>query len=269
MITVLAAACPLARSGREVDPADERVSKAGTSVMLPAFRLHRAIGLARVRSTEVAGMTFRGWPVEALEFFEGLEADNSKTYWLQNRDVYDSMVRAPMEQLVEELAPEFGEGRIFRPYRDIRFSSDKSPYKTNIAAMIGEGYVQLTADALGAGSGMWQMAPDQLERYRAGVAEDRSGGKLSDVVATASAAGLEVTGHDILKSAPKGYPKDHPRIELLRYKGLITWREWPAAAWLGTRRAKDRVIEFFRLSKPLNVWLGTHVGPSTMPERRR
>jgi uncharacterized protein (TIGR02453 family) len=220
-------------------------------------------------STEVAGMTFRGWPVEALEFFEGLEADNSKSYWQQNRDVYESLVRAPMEQLLDELAPEFGEGRIFRPYRDIRFSPDKSPYKTNIAAMIGDGYIQLTADGLGAGSGMWEMAPDQLERYRAAVSKDRSGGKLVDLVAKASADGLEVTGHEVLKSAPRGYPKDHPRIELLRYKGLITWREWPAGAWLGTRRVKDRVVEFLRLSKPLNDWLRTHVGPSTIPERRR
>jgi uncharacterized protein (TIGR02453 family) len=214
-------------------------------------------------------MAFRGWPVEALEFFEGLEADNSKTYWERNREVYDSSVRAPMEQLLEELAPEFGEGRIFRPYRDIRFSSDKSPYKTNIAATIGEGYVQLTADALGVGSGIWHMASDQLERYRAAVSEDRPGRKLVQVVETARAAGLTVTGHDVLKSAPKGYPKDHPRIELLRYKGLITWREWPAAAWLGTRKAKDRVIECLRLSEPLNAWLRTHVGPSTVPERGR
>ena len=214
-------------------------------------------------------MTFRGWPAEALEFFEGLEADNSKTYWERNRDVYDSMVRAPMENLLEELAPEFGEGRIFRPYRDVRFSPDKSPYKTNIGAVIGDGYIQLTADGLGVGSGMWEMAPDQLERYRVAVSEDRPGGKLVDLVAKASAAGVEVTGHEVLKTAPRGYPKDHPRIELLRCKGLITWREWPAAAWLGTRRAKDRVIEFLRLSKPLNDWLRTHVGPSTQPERRR
>jgi uncharacterized protein (DUF2461 family) len=75
-------------------------------------------------------MTFHGWPAEALEFFEGLEADNSKVYWQRNRDVYDGMVRTPMEELLKELAPDWGEGRIFRPYRDIRFSSDKSPYKT-------------------------------------------------------------------------------------------------------------------------------------------
>jgi uncharacterized protein (TIGR02453 family) len=213
-------------------------------------------------------MTFRGWPAEALEFFEGLEADNSKVYWQRNRDVYDTMVRAPMEELLKELAPEWGEGRIFRPYRDIRFSSDKSPYKTNIAAVIGDGYVQLSADGLGAGCGMYEMAPDQLERYRAAVGKDRAGDNLVNLVASARGAGLEVTGHEVLKTAPRGYPKDHPRIELLRFKGLITWREWPAGAWLGTRRAKTRIAEFFRLSEPLNEWLLTNVGPSTLPERR-
>lgn len=214
-------------------------------------------------------MSFRGWPVEALEFFEGLEADNSKTYWQQNRDVYDELVRGPMEELLEELAPEWGEGRIFRPYRDIRFSADKSPYKTNIAATVGDGYVSLNADGLGAGSGMYEMAQDQLERYREAVADERSGKKLVGLVAKARAAGLEVTAHDVLKTAPRGYPKDHPRLELLRHKGLITWREWPAGAWLGKRRAMDRVVEFFRLSKPINGWLRAHVGPSTLPERRR
>jgi uncharacterized protein (TIGR02453 family) len=214
-------------------------------------------------------MAFRGWPAEALEFFEGLEADNSKTYWQRNRDVYDLLVRAPMEALLEDLAQEWGEGRVFRPYRDIRFSADKSLYKTNIAAVVGDGYVQLTAEGLGAGCGMYEMAPDQLDRYRKAVAEDRSGVELATLVAAARAAGLDVTGHDVLKTAPRGYPRDHPRIELLRHKGLITWREWPAGAWLGTRRAKDRVVEFFRQSKPISEWLGTHVGPSTLSERRR
>ena len=207
--------------------------------------------------------------MEALEFFEGLEADNSKTYWQQNRDVYDRMVRAPMEELLEELAPEWGEWRIFRPYRDIRFSADKSLYKTNIAAVVGDGYVQLTADGLGAGSGMYEMAPDQIDRYRKAVDRERWGSELAGLMAEARAAGLEVTGHDILKTAPRGYPRDHPRIELLRHKGLITWREWPAGAWLGTARAKDRIVEFFRLSKPINTWLRTHVGPPTSPERGR
>ena len=80
---------------------------------------------------------------------------------------------------------------------------------------------------------------------------------------------LEVTARDVLKSAPRGYPKDHPRIELLRYKGLITWRDWPVAAWLGTARARDRIVAFLEASKPLNAWLRSNVGPSTIPERRR
>ena len=214
-------------------------------------------------------MTFRGWKVEALEFFEGLEVDNSKSYWQAHKDVYDHVVRAPMEELLAELEPEFGAGRIFRPYRDIRFSKDKSPYKTAIGATLGAGYVQLDARGLAAGSGMWEMAPDQLERYRAAVADDRSGSKIERIVSSARADGLDVSGHGELKTAPKGYPKDHPRIELLRYKGLVTWREWPAGAWLGTKRAKDRIVELLERSKPLVGWLHEHVGSSTMPERGR
>ena len=214
-------------------------------------------------------MPFRGWPVEAIEFFEGLEADNSKGFWQENKLVYENAVRAPMEELVAELAPVFGEGKIFRPYRDVRFSADKSPYKTNIAAVIGDGYVQVDARGLGVGSGMWHMEPDQLDRYRKAVDDDRSGKELERIVTKARAAGLDATGHDMLKSAPKGYPKDHPRIEMLRYKGHITWKEWPAGAWLGTRKAKDRVVEFLKASKPLNTWLRKNVGPSAMPERMR
>ena len=212
-------------------------------------------------------MPFRGWPAEALDFFEGLEADSSKTYWLQNKDVYDNTVRAPMESLLEELGQEWGEGKVFRPYRDIRFSSDKSPYKTNIAAVVGDGYVQLSANGLAAGSGMYEMAPDQLQRYREAVGEARSGRKLADIVATARAAKLEVSGHGVLKTAPRGYPKDHPRIELLRYKGLITWRQWQPASWLETKRAKDKIVEFLHLSKPLNQWLHKYVGPSELERR--
>ena len=215
-------------------------------------------------------MTFRGWKVEALEFFEGLEAENTKAFWERNKDVYRDVVRAPMEELLAELEPEWGQGRIFRPYRDVRFSKDKSPYKTAIGATIGgSGYVQLDARGLAAGSGMWEMAPDQLERYRAAVAADRSGTALAKAVAKARSKGLDVTGHDELKTAPRGYAKDHPRIDLLRYRGLIAWQEWPAAAWLGTARAKDRLVAFYEKSRPIAGWLQEHVGSSTMLERRR
>src|SRR5256884_9626511 len=96
-------------------------------------------------------MVFRGWPAEAIEFYEGLEADNSKTYWQENKAVYEELVRGPMDALLAELAPEYGEGRIFRPYRDVRFSKDKSPYKTAIAATLANGGVR-TFSAPGPGA---------------------------------------------------------------------------------------------------------------------
>ncbi|MBV8983057.1 MAG: DUF2461 domain-containing protein, partial [Acidimicrobiia bacterium] len=165
-------------------------------------------------------MAFKGWPAEALEFFEGLEADNSKAYWTDHKAVYQEKVLVPMEELLAELKKEFGEGRVFRPYRDVRFSKDKSPYKTNIAATLSKGgYISLSSEGLGAGSGYYSLMPDQLEKYRAAVADDRKGKACERLVEKARAAGIEVSAHDVLKTAPKGYSKDHPRIELLRQKG--------------------------------------------------
>ena len=170
-----------------------------------------------------------------------------------------------MELLLADLADEFGEGRIFRPNRDVRFSADKSPYKTSIAATLaGGGYVQLSAAGLGAGNGMYMMASDQLERFRAAIDAEKTGRALVDLVDATRATGAEVTARESLKTAPRGYPKDHPRIELLRQKGLIVWREWPVAAWLSTRRAETRVVDLLRSSRPIVGWLDEHVGPSTL-----
>ena len=116
-------------------------------------------------------MAFSGWPEEALDFYDGLAVDNTKTYWTENKAVYTDKILRPMTDLTEELAAEFGEPKIFRPYRDVRFSPDKTPYKTHIGAVVGgSGYVQLSAEGLGAGAGMWEMNTDQLARYRAAVA---------------------------------------------------------------------------------------------------
>jgi len=83
---------------------------------------------------------FKGWPAEAFDFYEGLEADNSKTYWTEHKATYDEKVLAPMVDLLAELEDEFGPTKVFRPYRDVRFSADKSPYKTNLGAVLGSGY---------------------------------------------------------------------------------------------------------------------------------
>jgi uncharacterized protein (TIGR02453 family) len=207
-------------------------------------------------------MAFSGWPEEALDFYEGLAVDNSKTYWTKHKETYEAAVLGPMTELVEELAPEFGEAKIFRPYRDVRFSKDKTPYKTHIGALVGRGYVQFSAQGLAVGNGMYGMAPDQLERYRQAVVTDRTGGELEDAIAAIEKEEIGVSGRDILKSAPRGYPADHPRIGLLRYKGIVAWKEWPVEAWLETAAARDRVTGFLRATRPLSAWLAENVGPS-------
>src|SRR4029453_11507429 len=85
---------------------------------------------------EAEMVAFTGWPAEAVQFYRGLEADNSKAYWTAHRAEYHALFPAPMQALLEHLADEFGEGHVFRPYRDIRFSADKSPYKTAIGATV-------------------------------------------------------------------------------------------------------------------------------------
>lgn len=214
-------------------------------------------------------MAFEGWPEEALDFYDGLEADNSKAYWTAHKDVYETCVLAPMAELLAELEPEHGDTKIFRPYRDVRFSKDKSPYKTAIGAHAGDGYIQLSAAGLAAGNGMYGMAPDQLERYRAAVAADSTGVELEEIIAVLSAQDIEVHGRDSLKSAPRGYPTDHPRAELLRHKGLVAWREWPVEPWLATPVAKTRVADFLVATRPLGQWLTGNVGPAEEPARAR
>lgn len=209
-------------------------------------------------------MTFRGWPSEALEFYEGLSADNSKTYWTGHLPFFETQVRGPMEELLAALESEFGPGKIFRPYRDVRFSKDKSPYKTHLGAWLSYGgYIQLSADGLAAGSGMYHLEADQLSRYRRAVANDVVGEQLTGLIEKVEKAGIGIVGHGSLKTAPKGYPKEHPRIDLLRHKGLTTWREWEPAAWLGTAAAKGRIVDFLRASRPLRQWLDDNVGPPT------
>ena len=205
-------------------------------------------------------MAFRGWPIDAVEFYEGLEADNSKVYWTRHRAVYEHTVKAPMQELLAELAAEFGESTIFRPHRDVRFSTDKSPYKTNCAARLGSGYVSFSADGLTVGSGLYMPDAAALARYRAAVDAGKSGTELVAIVATLRDGGYDTMAHEILKTAPRGYPKDHPRIELLRNKGIAMMKTWPVGAWLGTAKAKDRVVTTLRAGAPLRDWLARNVG---------
>jgi uncharacterized protein (TIGR02453 family) len=205
-------------------------------------------------------VAFTGWPVEGVEFYETLEGDNSRTWWLANKATYDSCVKAPMDELLAELAPAFGEGRIFRPNRDTRFSKDKTPYKLNCAAVLPGGYISFSADGLFVGCGLYRPDGAQLQRFREAVADDRTGPELEAILAALREGGASVGTHEMLKTAPKGFDKDHPRIELLRHKGLHASREWPVGAWLGTKKAKDRVVAFLESARPLAGWIDRNVG---------
>ena len=188
-----------------------------------------------------------------------LEEENTKAFWERNKQTYETLVRAPMEELLAELKKEWGPGRIFRPYRDVRFSKDKSPYKTNIAATLDRGgYISLSSEGLGAGVGMWEMAPDQLARYRQAVDDGRSGAKLARVVSDIRSTGAEAAGHGVLKTAPKGYPKDHPRIDLLRHKSVIASHVIGFEPVVHTSKLLDLVRKDWRATRSLVEWAERH-----------
>lgn len=216
---------------------------------------------------------FEGFPERGLIFFEGLEADNSKPYWTDHKPVYEECVRAPMLALLAELEPEFGVAKFFRPYRDVRFAKDKTPYKTNAAASVGDGsgaglYLSVSADGLFVGGGYYHTASDQVERLRRAVADDVQGAELERVLARAGEAGFEIHG-DRLTRAPRGYPADHPRLELLKHRTLTAHRQWPPEPWLHTAEALTRVRTAWRALRPLSAWLETNVGASAQPRERR
>jgi uncharacterized protein (TIGR02453 family) len=219
---------------------------------------------------------FDGFSPGAFDWFTGLERDNSRTYFAATRERYERDVRGALQALLDELSEAFGgEARVFRQQRDLRFTPDKSPYKTRTYGVVhgapgaGAGlYAELSAGGLYAGTGYHVMARDQLERFRAAVADDHSGAALAAATTAAQDAGLELAGES-LRTAPRGYPRDHPRIALLRHRSLIAGRRLPGAGGIARDAALGHVGGTWRAAAPLNVWLDEHVGRSAMPPSRR
>jgi uncharacterized protein (TIGR02453 family) len=217
-------------------------------------------------------MGFSGFGEQAVDFYDGLLADNSKVYWQAHKHVYDSDVRAPMEALLTELESEFGAGKVFRPHRDTRFARDKSPYKDHCGGVVETGrgagayYVEVGPAGLRAGGGSYAMAPDQLSRFRTAVAEDLHGQALKRILADLEAQGWTRHG-DTLKTSPRDYPADHPHIDLLRHRTLFVVRIWPPDDTLHTPACLSLVRESWRRLRPFNDWCATHIGPSDRPWR--
>ena len=219
---------------------------------------------------------FHGFGPEVFAWFAGLERDNSKAYFTASRDRYETEVRGGLEALLDELSESFGGAvKLFRQQRDLRFTPDKSPYKTTTYGILhgihGPGqalYAQLSARGLYAGTGYHELAADQLDRFRAAAADDVSGPRLEQAAAAATGAGLDLVGQS-LRTAPRGYPRDHPRIALLRHKALVAGRALRGEGGIARDAALDHVATTWRAAASLNAWLDEHVGPSERtPEER-
>ena len=222
---------------------------------------------------EPAGpLAFEGFPPEAFAWFAGLEADNSKAYFTAHRETYDIAVRGALEAMLDELAEELDGGvKMFRQNRDIRFSADKSPYKITTYGLVMRPdrpsglYAQLSSAGLFVGTGYYRLAADQLARFRDAVVDDTAGPRLEQVVAAVHGAGVETFG-EALKTAPRGYPRDHPRIAQLRHKSLVAGRRLkPGSKGIGRAAALGLARETWAACESLNAWLDRHVGPSELP----
>ncbi len=211
---------------------------------------------------------FTGIPTDALVFYEQLAADNAKPFWEANRQRFQDSVRLPVELLCAEL-DDYGPFHLFRPHNDMRFSKNRPPYKTHQGAY-GESeggagyYLQVSAEGLMCGAGYYAMAKDQLARFRAAVDAEATGTEIASICDDLTPR-FRLAAIDELKTAPRGVPKDHPRIELLRRKGLIATKDFGAPAWLHTRRAATEVRRSWEATRRLCDWLDAHVGPSTLP----
>lgn len=209
--------------------------------------------------------TFSGIPGEAFRFYSELEQNNNRDWWLEHKDIYESSIKEPLMLLLAELEEDFGPGKVFRPNRDIRFSQDKSPYKTYQGAFAakkeGTGYyLQLSADGLLIGGGCHTHSPAQIARYRTAVDAPESGNALQQIVDEVAAAGFAIEGEK-LKTVPRGLDKDHPRAELLKHKSLSAGMTLGEPDWLSTPAAAKEVRERWEKLRPLVEWMSEHAAP--------
>jgi uncharacterized protein (TIGR02453 family) len=213
---------------------------------------------------------FAGFPRGAVQFLRDLEADNDRDWFKANRARYDEQIVAPARALAEDLA-DLGRPHLFRPWNDTRFHPGP-PIKEHVGLAIGyEGaggfYVELSLDGLLVAAGLHNPAPDQVERLRRAVDDGRSAARLSNAIEAAQAAGLELGEPDLVR-APRGYPADHPRLDLLRRRRLVVARRHPLARWIHGPEAGERIRAQLDAAVPLVRWLRERVGPSQRATRR-
>jgi uncharacterized protein (TIGR02453 family) len=219
--------------------------------------------------------TFAGMPDEGLAFLEDLEERNTKAFFDANKAVFTAQVQAPFAALVEAAAarlrrsvPTLGQPKVFRIYRDLRFSKDKTPYKTSMSASVpsrpagdGDGpgvatgfYVNVGPAGLYTASGLYHADRTDLARVRAAIADEATGPELEAILAKAATRGLE-PWLDPLQRMPRDWPADHPRAGLLKARSLVLNRQHPRAPWLQTAELLDHLLADWKAMIPFNHWL--------------
>lgn len=227
-----------------------------------------------------AAARFTGFDRTAMQFWHELAAEMNKDWFVANKQRYEDLWVAPMTALLGEVAGQIapaykplrlGEPKVMRIYRDVRFSSDKAPYKTHIGAVItvagkrvGEGgnaalYVHLGLEEEFVGVGSYRFDAGKLARWRKAVA-GKPGAELAPLVARLRKAGYAVGGHDDYKKVPTGFAADHPRAELLKMKGLTGGFPEIPRGLLHKPGLADWLVKHGRAMVPLVIWLHRHVG---------
>jgi uncharacterized protein (TIGR02453 family) len=201
------------------------------------------------------GEAFTGFPSEAFDFFKSLQMNNNREWFQAHKEVYERACREPLKALTIDLAPRFGASKISRINRDMRFSRDRLPYKTYLAAGIGGYYVSLSAEGLYIAAGVYRPDPDALKRLRAAIDHNVSGRELSTIVTSLRRKGYQVDSHETVTSTPKGYAADHPRIDLLRVKDIFAGKLLAPSAALSTRKAFDRITAVIADLQPFRQWV--------------
>lgn len=207
-------------------------------------------------------MTFAGFPSTALDFYDDLEMNNTKAFWEAHKDIYAESVKAPMVALTGALEQEFGTAKVFRPYRDVRFARDKTPYKTHQGAFVGVGpatgwYVEVAAPGVRVGGGIYEASGARLAALREAMSKEKTAAVLERILLDLDRLGFEVVG-ERLKSAPRGYDKNHPRIELLKMKTVLGMRSYGFEPFIHTSDLLDQVRDDWRRLRPLVEWINTH-----------
>lgn len=228
---------------------------------------------------------FEGFPREAVRFLAALEENNDRDWFKAHKREFEEALMAPAKAYVEamgerlrDIAPRImaiprTDKSIFRIHRDTRFSNDKRPYKTHLGIFLWEGfapkmecpgfYLHMEKDKLLLGGGMHCLTRDQLPIYREAVDDDRGGPalvKVLDVAAAHFPSGGDSYMADY-KRVPRGYPKDHPRADLLKKKGITLGETGPVPEALFGPGAIDYVHERFEKMRGLHEWLKATFNP--------